>query len=81
MKYVIYEMVCPSHLKEIENDGYYPKTIYREVLQELDLVGIGKEHKTMEGAINEITNKKDALKHMKLTVLPVFEISWDGELH
>lgn len=29
MKYVIYEMVQPSQLKDVEQDGYYPRVIYR----------------------------------------------------
>lgn len=80
MKYIIYEMVQPSHLKEIEHEGYHTKTIYRDVLQKLDVYGVEEEHQTMESAIDEINNKRLLLKHLKLTVIQVFTISWDGEV-
>jgi hypothetical protein len=80
MKYIIYEMVQPSHLKEIEPDGYYQKTIYRDVLQKLDVSDVEEEHSTMESAIAEIHNKKEQLKHLRLTIIPVLSISWDGEV-
>ena len=81
MKYVIYKMVQPDELKEYKPDGYYSKTIYRDVLQRLDIHGVEDEHSTMESAITEIENEKDRLKHLKLTILPVITISWDGEIH
>ena len=81
MKYTIYEMIQPSHLKEIKPDGYYQKTIYRDVLQKLDISGVEEEHSTMEGAIAEINNKKDLLKHLRLTIIPILEISYDGEVY
>ena len=81
MKYTIYEMIQPEHLKEIKPDGYYRKTIYRDVLQKLDVYGVEKEHPTMESAIAEIHNKKDLLKHLQLTIIPVLTITWDGEVY
>lgn len=73
-------MVQPSHLKEIEPDGYHQKTIYRDVLQKLDVWDVEEEHVTMESAISEINTKKEQLKHLRLTILPVLSISWDGEV-
>lgn len=81
MIYTIYVMIQPSHLKEIETDGYYPKTIYRYVLEKLDVSGVDEEHPTMESAVTEIQNKKDLLKHLKLTIIPIISISWDGEVY
>lgn len=80
MKYVIYEMIKPSHLKEIKEDGYYQKTIYRDVLEKLDIRGVKEEHPTMESAIAEINEKKDLLKYMQLTIIPVINIAFDGEV-
>ena len=80
MRYTIYEMIKPSHLTEVELDGYYPKSIHRDVLQKLDIHGIEEEHPTMEAAIAEINAKKDQLKNLQLTIVPVISISWDGEL-
>ncbi len=75
MKYVIYEMVQPSHLKEIEQDGYYQKTIYRDILQRLDVRGVEEEHDSMEQAVAEINDKKEKLKYLKLTILPTISVS------
>ena len=71
-------MIQPSHLKEIEPDGYYQKTIYRDVLQKLDITGVEEEHPTMESAVTEIHSKKELLKHLKMTIIPVLSVSWDG---
>lgn len=81
MKYVIYELVQPSHLKEIEEDGYHLKTVYRNVLQKLDIPRVESEHLSMQSAVAEITDKKDLLRHLELTVIPVFSISWNGEIN
>jgi hypothetical protein len=35
----------------------------------------------MESAIAEIHNKKDLLKHLQLTIIPVLTITWDGEVY
>ena len=73
-------MIQPSHLKEIETDGYCQKTIYRDVLQKLDIYGVEEEHTTMESAIAEINNKNGLLKNLKMTIIPVLSVSWDGEV-
>lgn len=78
MKYTIYELIQPSHLKEVENEGYYINTIHRDVLQKLDVHDIESEHDTMESAANEIRKHSDKLKHKTLTVLPIFTIDWEG---
>lgn len=81
MKYIIYEMVQPDCLKTTETFYHYPKVIDRHVLEELNVHGVQEKHDTMESAIAEINDKKDKLKHLQLTVLPVFTISWDGEVY
>lgn len=81
MIYVIYEMVQPSQLKELVQDGYYQKTVYREVLEKLDVTGVESIHPTMESAVNEIQNNTDSLKNLKLTILPVFSVNWEGEFN
>jgi hypothetical protein len=73
-------MVKPSHLKEIEQDGYYPRAIYRSVLEDLNVSGVEEEHNSMESAIFEINQKKEKLKHLTLTILPVFNINYEGEI-
>lgn len=81
MKYIIYEMIQPSHLKEIEPDGYYQKIIHRDVLQKLNVSGVEEEHPTMERAVAEIHNKKELLKDLRMTIIPVLSVSWDGEVY
>ncbi len=80
MNYVIYELVQPSLLKKTEQDGYYLKTTYMDVLQRLNVPHVKEEHPTMESAIAEIQNNKEHLKHLQLTILPVIRVSWDGEI-
>lgn len=80
MKYIIYEIVQPSHLKEIDNDDYFPKIVNRSVLQKLDVYDVEKEHSSMESAMLEIENKKKLLKNLTLTVIPVISISYDGQI-
>ena len=76
MKYIIYKMVQPSCLVEIDGCGY----VHNKVLQKLDISGVDEEHPTMESAIAEIHNKKHLLKFMELTIIPVLEITWDEEI-
>ena len=81
MKYVIYVMVQPSHLKELVPDGYHQKTVYRDVLERLDVPGVESIHPTMAIAVNEIEKNVDSLKNLNLTILPVISINWVGEFN
>ncbi|MCK9544034.1 MAG: hypothetical protein M0R03_18600 [Novosphingobium sp.] len=81
MKYIIYEMITPEHLKKVVPEGYgYTKTLYRNVLEKLDVSGVESEHQTLEMAMAEIVSKKDKLKQLELTILPVVTVSWDGQV-
>lgn len=81
MKYIIYEMITPEHLQKVVQEGYgYTKTRYRNVLEKLDVTGVEAEHQTLELAMAEIMSKKDELKHLQLTILPVVVVSWSGEV-
>lgn len=74
-------MITPEHLQTVMQEGYgYTKTLYRNVLEKLDVSGVEAEHTTMESAIAEIHNKKELLKHLNMTILPVLSVSWDGEV-
>jgi hypothetical protein len=79
MKYVIFEMVQPSHLMELVQDGYCGKAVYRDVLERLDVPGVETIHPTMESAVNEIEKNVDSLKNLKLTILPIISVNWEGE--
>lgn len=80
MKYVIYEMIQPEHLQKTVYKGYGHKTVYRNVLEELDVVGVESTHPTIESAISEIIANKDKLKQLELTILPKIRIAFDGEI-
>ena len=81
MKYIIYEMVQPSHLKEVKQEGYgYTKTIQRNVLEEIDYPYVESRHDTFESAIEEINKNAKKLVCLELTVIPVIRISWDAEI-
>lgn len=81
MKYVIYEMVQPSHLKEIKQEGYgYTKTIHRNVLEEIDYPNIESRHDSFESAVSEITKNAEKLKCLELTIIPIVRVSWDAEI-
>ncbi len=71
------KIIKPIHFKY---ENYFTKTIDRNVLEKLDIRGVKEEHPTMESAIAEIHNKKDLLKNLELTIIPVFSILWDGEV-
>lgn len=80
MKYIIYELVKPSLLKEVEPDGYHYKTTYKQVLEKLDVGWIEAEHPSLESAMNEVYTNKEKLKQKTLTILPVLSIDWEGEI-
>lgn len=79
MKYIIYEIV-PSVLSGTEPDGYYTKQVDRNILVELDVFHITSRHSSFEDAESEIRSNKTFLKFKRLTILPVFDIGWDGEI-
>ena len=81
MKYVIYEIVCPNFLKETKPDGYYIKTIDRCVLEEIDIFDVESRHDSFELALAEIKSKAEKLKHLKLTIMTVISVSWNGEIN
>ncbi len=80
MKYVIYKLVEPNFLQELEADGYYTRTIKRSVLEPINIFGIETEHYSVEAAYAEIQNNSKKLTNLDLTVIPVISVGWDGEV-
>ncbi len=80
MKYVIYQLIDPDSLREWKERGYNSTVIYRSVLEKLNDPRVEEEHPTMEAALAEITNKKDELKQLTLTILPIITVGYDGEI-
>lgn len=81
MRYIIYEMVQPEYLQRLDEEGYRQKVIKRHVLEKVDEPRMESEHPTMEAAIAEIHLNKERLKHKQLTIIPVLNIRWDGEVY
>lgn len=79
MKYIIYEL-RKSIEPRVEYKNYSTVLIYSEVLEKLDISSIEEEHLTMESAIETIEKNKEKLKYKKLTILPIYEIDWQGEI-
>ena len=75
MRYIIYELT-----KSIEPRVEYKDYLYTEVLERLDAFPIEEEHLTMESAIETIEKNKERLKHKRLTILPIYNIDWEGEI-
>ena len=76
MKYAIYEI---EDNVEIVPDGYHWSSKHRYTLLELE--SIETKHDSLESALSEIERNKDLLKSKKLTIIPVIDISWDGEMN
>lgn len=82
IQYIIYQMVEPTVLSKVVADGYYTKTENRIALLEVSIgFDFQSRHPSMESAMLEITNKKDKLKHLTITILPVISINWEGEIN
>lgn len=82
MKFQIFELVEPPILKKYEPDGYHMKSIQGIILQDVDINRYGFEeiHESIESAINEIEKYSDDLKTKTLTIIPIIQISYDGEV-
>lgn len=81
MRYIIYEMVQPDCLKDVKENEYYGGIIHRHVLEKIDEPRMEAEHPTMEAAMYEIQLNKERLKHKQLTIIPVINVGWDGEVY
>ena len=82
MKYQIFELVEPSILKKYEPDGYHMKSTQGIVLQDVDIdrYGFEEKHESIESAMSEIEKYSDDLKGKTLTIIPIINIDYDGEV-
>lgn len=82
MKYQIFELVEPQILRKYEPDGYHMKCIQGVVLQEVDIDRFGFEetHESIDSAMNEIEKYSDDLKSKTLTIIPIINIDYNGEV-
>ena len=79
MKYKIYNMVRPEHLQKTVPDGYYLKDITRYVLEEVNEFYWGYD--SIEDAMKVIRENAIKLKGYELTILPVININYNGEIN
>lgn len=80
MKYIIYKLEYPEHIRSRSFEGYYPKEIRRAVLEKLDVSGVYEEHDTFEFAVAEIVKNALLLKGEELIILPVIHVRYDGTI-
>jgi len=82
MKYKIYQLTEPKVLSEIDTSDYYPAEKKKTVLEELSSMpyDFSDEHTTVEDAYAEVVKYKEKFKHLTLTIIPVINIHWDGEI-
>lgn len=82
MKYKIYELVQPDILQENVIEGYGMRSISRIVLEKISGIDyeFNEDHESMENAIAEIEKFKNQLKGMRLTIIPIIEIDYKGEI-
>ena len=83
MKFQIFELIEPSILKKHEPDGYHMKSIQGIILQDVDINRYGFEeiHDSIDSAMNEIEKYSDDLKTKTLTIIPIINIDYDGEVN
>lgn len=75
MKYKIFELVKPEHLQKTEIYGYY------NILQEMDYSSkLDELYNSPEEALSKIEENKEDLKFKTLTIIPIIEINWEGEI-
>lgn len=82
MKYQIFELVGPSILHKYEPNGYHMKSTQGIVLQDVDIDRFGFEecHESIESAMNEIEEYSNDLKSKTLTIIPIINIDYNGEI-
>ena len=82
MKYQIFELISPPSLKKYEPDGYHMKSTQGSILQEIDIdrYGFEENHDSIDSAMNEIEKYSDNLKSKTLTIIPIININYDGEV-
>ena len=73
-------MIQLDFLQKNEPDGYYIKTYRRDTLQLLDVPGVYSYHNTFEEAMKEISDNSKKLESKQITILPIIDIGWDGEM-
>lgn len=79
MQYVIYQ-IKSIDLPSNEPVSCRTKETDQNVLVEIDVPQIKSRHIMYGLAVHEIEKQRALLKFKKLTVLPIFDIGWDGEI-
>jgi hypothetical protein len=80
MKYIIYEMVTSNALTKLENSDMYDKKDMIVLTPIEWAFDISREHPTYESAQADIEKYAEKLKYKTLTILPVFDIDYNGKI-
>ena len=82
MKYQIFELVGPEVLHKYEPNGYHMKSIQGIVLQSvnIDRFSFNESHDSIESAVAEIEKYSEDLKGSALTIIPIININYMGEI-
>ena len=82
MKYKIYKIVSPSLLRRFDDGNYFHSIVNRYVLEEVDITGVTDEHPTFDSAVKELEEKAKLfrMEGKKLTILPIIEIDYQGNI-
>ena len=77
MTYKIYELIGKS---KTVPDGYNMTTIETYKLEEIREWDMENDYDSIDAAYNDILKKKTDLKSKTLTILPIININWGGEV-
>ena len=77
MSYKIYELIGKE---KHEPDGYNMKTITTYKLKEINEWEMQNSYINIQDAYKDIEKHKELLKSKILTILPIVNINWDGEI-
>jgi hypothetical protein len=86
MKYKIMEIVKPEILNNLLIKDRFEEHNIHSILKDVDIYSsklnssVKIIHNSIEEAYDEIVKHKDVLKQMKLTIIPIIRIDYEGEI-
>jgi len=80
MVYKIYELVTSNALTKLDNSDFSERED-RIVLTPIEWIsGMERENSTYDAAAENIRQHADKFKDKTLTIIPIFDIRWDGRV-
>ena len=82
MKYKIYQLVEPTQLDTVDNNGYTPSIQKHIALKEIDSPLMWEvTFNSLQDAENAIIQNKEKFIGIKLIIIPEISVSWDGKIN